>query len=58
MPSYLHVKGELYFYGEYLLRGARIVIPKILHNRVIKIAHEGHQDVVTMKQGLVTKNRQ
>ena len=46
LPSYAHVKDELSNYGELLLRGTRIVIPKILRDKVVKLAHEGHQGVV------------
>ena len=46
LPSYAHVKDELSTYGELLLRGTRIVIPKILRDNVVKLAHEGHQGVV------------
>ena len=42
VPSNLHVKHDLCVYGDLFLRGTRIVIPKILRDRVIKIAHEGH----------------
>ena len=42
-------------YGELLLCGTRIVIPKILCDRVLKIAHEGHQGVVKTKAKLRSK---
>ena len=38
--SYTHVKDELCTYGELLLRGTRIVLPKV------RLAHAGHQGVV------------
>ena len=46
-----------------LLRGQRIVIPQSLQNRVIKLAHEGHQGLVRTKQllrekSMVCKHRQ
>ena len=55
VPSYLHVKDELCVYGELLLRGTRIVVPSILRDRVMKIAHEGHQGVVKTKNRLRSK---
>ena len=33
-----------------ILRGTKIVVPKSLQNKVIKIAHEGHQGLVKTKQ--------
>ena len=35
VPSYLHVKDELCVYGELLLRGTRIVVPKIESSRLL-----------------------
>ena len=55
VPSYLHVKDELYVYRELLLRGTRIVVPRILRDLVMKIAHEGHQGVVKTKNRLRSK---
>ena len=53
--SYFHVKNELCVYGELLLRGTRIVIPNVLRDRVLRIAHEGHQGIVKMKTRLQSK---
>lgn len=50
--SNLHVKDELCVYGELLLRGTRIVISKILYDRILKIAREGHQGIVKTKARL------
>ena len=55
VPSYLHVKDELCVYGELLLRGKRMVVPRILPDRVMKIAHEIHQEVVKTKNRLRSK---
>ena len=52
IPSYAHVKDELYTYGEPLLRGTRIVVPKVLRDKVVRLAHEGHQGVVKTKYQL------
>ena len=46
VPAYLHVKNELCSYGQLLLRGSRIVIPQVLREHVLKLAHEGHQGIV------------
>ena len=37
------VKYELCTYGKLLLRGTRIVVPKVLRDKVVRLAHEGHQ---------------
>lgn len=47
--SYLHVKDELCVYGEFLLRGTRIVIPRSTCDRALRIAHEDHQGIVKTK---------
>ena len=36
-PSYAHVKDELCIYGEILLGGSRIVVPKTLQNKVVRL---------------------
>ena len=55
VPVYLHMKDELCVYGEILLRGTRIVIPRILREKVTKLAHEGHQGIVKTRARLRTK---
>ena len=55
IPSYAHVKDELCTYGELLLRGSRIVVPKVLRDKVVRLAHEGHQGVVKTKYRLRSK---
>jgi len=40
VPAYLLVKNELCTYGELLLRGSRLVIPRELRPRVLELAHE------------------
>ena len=42
-------------YLELLLRGMRIVIPNTLRDRVLKIAHEGHQGKLKTKTRLRSK---
>ena len=55
LPSYAQVKDELCVYGELLLRGTRIVVPKLLRDRVVRLAHEGHQGIVKTKYRLRSK---
>ena len=55
IPAYLHVKNELCSYGQLLLRGSRIVIPQVLREDVLKLAHEGHQGIVKTKCRLRSK---
>ncbi|KAI8506116.1 hypothetical protein Bbelb_164690 [Branchiostoma belcheri] len=55
IPSYGHVKTELSTYGQLVLRGTRIVIPRELRKTVLKLAHEGHQGVQKTKNRLRTK---
>lgn len=47
--AYKALKDELTSLGKLVLRGTRIVIPKALKERVVEIAHEGHQGVVKTK---------
>ena len=53
IPSYAHVKDELCTYGEFC--GTRIVVPKVLRDKVVRLAHEGHQGVVKTKYRLRSK---
>ena len=53
--SYVAVKNELCIVGDIVMRGSRIVIPKVLRNDVLKLAHEGHQGIVKMKNRLRSK---
>lgn len=48
-------ENELCFYGDILLRGTKIVIPKALRNQVLAAAHEGHPGIVAMKLRLRSK---
>ena len=47
--SFVMVRNELTFIGQVILRGTRIVIPKVLRSRVLELAHEGHQGIVIME---------
>ena len=55
MHSYLHVKDELWCYGQVILRGMRLVIPLRLRDRVLNLAHEGNQGIVKTKNRLLGK---
>nr|CAH7764201.1 unnamed protein product [Callosobruchus chinensis] len=53
--SYKIFQHKLCFSNDILLRGNRIVIPKLLRERVLKLGHEGHPGIVCMKRRLRTK---
>ncbi|KAJ8018643.1 hypothetical protein HOLleu_43268 [Holothuria leucospilota] len=53
--AYKMVRSELAVVGKLVLRGNRIVIPKVLRSQVVELAHEGHQGIVKSKQRLRTK---
>ena len=55
VPAYLHVKNELCTYGQLLLRGSRLVIPQVLQQNVLELAHEGHQGILKTKCRLRSK---
>ena len=54
-PKYVFAKDELCEFNNTVLRGTRIVVPYKLRQRVIQLAHEGHQGIVKTKQRLHTK---
>lgn len=45
LPSYAQVKDKLHVYSEILLHGTRIVIPRLLHDRVVQLGPKGHRRV-------------
>ena len=47
--SYKRVKNELSILNGLLLRGDRVVLPKSLQSRAVKLAHAGHQGIVKTK---------
>ena len=53
--SFVMVRNELTFIGHVILRGTRIVIPKVLRSRVVELAHKGHQGIVKMKERIRSK---
>ena len=51
LQSFKNVKDELIIsQNGILMRGNRIVIPEVLQNKVIDIAHEGHLGIQKTKQ--------
>ena len=54
-PQCKHVRNELSSLGKLVLRGMRLLIPRKLPERVLDLAHEGHQGLVKTKQKLRTK---
>ena len=55
VPAYLHVKNELCTYGQLLLCGSRLVIPQVLQQNVLELAHDGHQGILKTKCRLRSK---
>ncbi|XP_062535632.1 uncharacterized protein K02A2.6-like [Armigeres subalbatus] len=49
------IKDDLTTFGELVLRGDRIVIPKELRDKLIELAHSGHQGCTAMKAQLRAK---
>lgn len=49
------IKDDLTVYGELILRGDRIVIPSQLREKVVQLAHSGHQGCTAMKSQLRAK---
>ena len=52
---YLMVRNKLSIVGKLALKGAQIIIPLSLQDRVLELAHEGHPEIVAMKRRLHTK---
>lgn len=46
---------ELCFAGDILLRGIRIIMPEVLREQTIQLAHEGHSGMTVMKRRLRAK---
>ena len=55
VKAYVMLKEELAIKGGLVLRGTRLIIPKDLRQRVIGIAHEGHQGIRKTKELMRTK---
>ena len=54
-PIFRAVKDELWLMGHVVMRGSRIVVPKVLQRRVLNLAHDGHQGIVRTKSRLRSK---
>ena len=50
LQAYKHIFSELAVVEGIVVRGDRIVVPKLLRQRMIEITHEGHQGQVRTKQ--------
>ena len=50
LQPYRGIADELSIAHGVIIRGQRIVLPKSLHKKVIRTAHEGHQGLVKTKQ--------
>ena len=50
VQEYRNVKDELSAYQGIVLRGNRIVVPKVLRGRAVDLAHVGHQGMVKTKR--------
>ena len=53
--DYHHVRHELCAIGQLVMRGTRIVVPKVLRAQVLDLAHEGHPGIVKSKARLRNK---
>jgi len=54
-PQYDSISTELAVVGGLVVRGPRIVVPRTLRNKVVKLAHEGHQIITKTKEYLRTR---
>ena len=52
---YLPMRNELSSIGHLVLHGTRIMVPKVLHDQMLDLAHEGHPGIVSMKSRLRSK---
>ncbi len=53
--EYSLIRNEITLIGNLVMRGVRIIVPKKLRERVLQLAHEGHQGVVKTKDRLRAK---
>ena len=54
-PQYDAIFTELAVVGGLVVRGPRIVVPRMLRDKVVKFAHEGHQGITKTKEYLRTR---
>jgi hypothetical protein len=50
LKPYKDIFAELTSIDGMILRGERIVVPTLLRDKIVEIAHEGHQGIVRTKQ--------
>lgn len=53
-PLYDSIFTEMVVVGGLTFRGVGIVVPKSLRERVVRLAHEGHQGIIKIKEYLST----
>ncbi|KAK6192673.1 hypothetical protein SNE40_004107 [Patella caerulea] len=53
--QYVPIRNELSSIGKLVLRRTRIIVPTSLREQILKLAHEGHPGIVSMKQRIRTK---
>ena len=54
-PQYDAILRELAVGGGLVVRGPRIVVPRALRDKVVKLTHEGYQDITKTKEYLRTR---
>ena len=54
-PQYDAIFTELAVVGGLVVRAPRIVVPRMLQDRVVKFVHEGHQGITKTKEYLLTR---
>ena len=52
LQQFYRCRDELTTLGDIVLRGGRVLVPAALRNRLVELAHEGHQGIVRTKQRL------
>lgn len=52
VKSYEMIQSELGVVGDMLVRGNKLVVPKVLRKRMLTLAHEGHPGETVMKRRL------
>ena len=55
LRPYYRIKNELTFKADLILKGERLIIPKILQNRILSLVHETHMGIVKTKSLLREK---
>ena len=55
MRPYYGIRHELTIVDDIILRGSRLLMPTVLREQTLKLAHEGHQGIIKTKQLLREK---